>query len=44
MKQRGIKASPVTVGLCEKNATICWGHGWSNWLVCGLDIIILYLL
>ncbi len=27
MKERGFKASPVTVGLCEKDPSICFGHG-----------------
>jgi hypothetical protein len=25
LKQRGIQVSPFTVGLCERNATICFG-------------------
>lgn len=27
MKERGFKVSPVTVGLCEKDPSICWANG-----------------
>lgn len=27
MKFRGFKVSSVTVGLCEKDPSICWGNG-----------------